>query len=216
MIGFSVFICLYAVSCILHLIFCFLENEKFRKWSKCFCMGLLAIAVFFIAHDHPLIYISIILGFLGDLFLLKKDNSFYLTLGATSFAAMHGMNMYIICSYLSYSVNWSVFVISLVGLITFLVYGKLTKRKVNPIVRKGALGYFFLLLFAAIIACLLLIDTLNFGSILIFSGYLLFLCSDICLVIFNYVHHVKRKHFWVMLTYLSAQTLIYIGMILLI
>lgn len=216
MIGFSVFICLYAISCIIHLLFCFLENEKFRKWSKCFCMGLLAIAVFFFAPQYPLIYISIILGFLGDLFLLKKENAFYLTIGAISFAAMHGLNMYIICSYLSYSVNWSVFVISLIGLAIFIIYGKLTKRKVPPAIRKGALGYFFLLLFATVIAGLLLIDSLSLGSIIIFTGYILFLCSDICLVIFNYVHHVKRKHFWVMLTYLSAQTLIYIGMILLI
>lgn len=216
MLGFAVFISLYAIACILHLVFCFLEKEKFRMWSKCFCMGFLAIAMFFYAPDHPLIYTAVILGFFGDLLLLKKNNYFYLTIGAGSFAAMHGINMYIICSYLSYSVNWSVFVISLVGLITFIVYGKLTKRKVHSVVRKGALGYFFLLLFATIIASLLLIDSPNLGSIMIFVGYLFFLTSDISLVTFNFIHHVKRKHFWVMTTYLIAQTLIYIGMILLI
>lgn len=216
MIGFGIFISLYALSCIFHLVFCFLENEKLRVWSKCFCMGLLAVAIIFLIPNHPLVYLSVILGFVGDLFLLKKDNYLYLSVGATSFAAMHGINMYIICSYLSYSVNWSVFVISLIGLITFIAYGKLTKRKVHPIVRKGALGYFFLLLFSAIISLLLLIDSFSTGSILIFAGYLFFLSSDICLVIFNYVHHVKRKHFWVMSTYLTAQTLIYIGMIILI
>ena len=214
MIGFAIAISLYAIACLTHLVFGFLENEKWRKLTKCFCMGILFIAALFIVPHQPIIYISIALAFFGDLFLLK-DDYLHLTIGATCFALMHVVNIYFISSHLNYSIHWAVFVVAFIIFIFIILYGKLSKRNLPPIVHQGALGYFFILLFSTTMAGMLLVNQVNTYTIMIFIGYLLFLCSDTCLLIFNFFHSVKRKNFWIMLTYLSAQTLIYLGMILL-
>ena len=214
-VWFYICISLYFLTCVLHLVICFKENEKWRKITKGFCMGFLAIAFIFYVPDKPLIYVSIILGLMGDLLLIKKKNQFYLGLGGCFFACMHGLNIYMITSALSYTVPWYVFALALLFLALFIVYGKLTKKNVHPIVRKGAMGYFFLLLFSAVMAGMLLVDNFQTSTLLIFLGYIVFLISDCSLVTFNYIHSVKRKDFYVMLTYLSAQTLIYFGLLLL-
>lgn len=214
-VWFYICVSLYFLACVLHLVICFKEDEKWRRITKGLCMGFLGVAFIFYAPNKPIIYASIFLGLLGDLLLLKKKNQFYLGLGAWSFACMHGLNIYLITNALSYAIPWYVFALALFFLVLLIAYGKLTKKNVHPIVRKGALGYFYLLLFSAVMAGMLMVDNFQTSTLLIFLGYVVFLISDSTLVTFNYIHSVKRKDFYVMLTYLTAQTLIYFGLLLL-
>ncbi|MCI7212824.1 MAG: hypothetical protein MR467_01565, partial [Bacillales bacterium] len=65
-IPFYVFIGLFLLISIIHLVFCFKEMEKWRKITKPFCVIILAIAIAFASPTQYLIYIGLLFGVIGD------------------------------------------------------------------------------------------------------------------------------------------------------
>ena len=66
---FNILLGLFIVSALLHLYFCFIENEKCRRISKVFVILLLALAVL-TKSDNIFLIIALFCGNIGDIFLL--------------------------------------------------------------------------------------------------------------------------------------------------
>ena len=84
-----VFIGLFGATSLVHLFFCFTENEKVRAITKPFCLLLIAIFAAIAAPTHPFIYIGALFGAIGDAFLIKNKSPYHFVVGSICFIAGH-------------------------------------------------------------------------------------------------------------------------------
>ena len=208
----------YGVFSIIHLIFAFLVNERLRKITKPFCMLFLTIAAIIALPNYPLIYIGAFLGLVGDVFLIRQDKNLCFFAGTISFALGHICYASQIIIYLSKSgidVPWFFYVA--VGVFLFaMVIGlyPFTKKLAG---KAALIGNFYIpLLFVMLGLGIWTIVSVvpNYGGVMITLGYGLFIFSDLFLVLSKFKFHVYRKDFYIMLSYLSAQVLIVVGLLL--
>ena len=74
---------------IVHLVFCFLEKNRERKITKCFCIVSIALIVWVLGAKNIFVYFALLFGLLGDLCLIFKDNKKLLVLGMITFGINH-------------------------------------------------------------------------------------------------------------------------------
>ena len=222
----TVFIILLAVFgaySLLHLFFCFTENEKLRKITKPFCLIILGIAAIFAASTHPLIYIGAFLGAIGDYFLINKTNIRWFLIGTGFFILGHGcyyaqalIYLHEICAIV---VPYWVYIIVFVTLIvaTFALY-PVTKSLAGKATLAGNFYMpFLLVLLATGIFFAIFLDQKGLSplpGIFMAAGYLLFFVSDCTLIFTTYIKDIKRRDFPIMLTYLLGEFGIVFGLIL--
>lgn len=208
----------YGVFSIIHLIFAFLVNERLRKITKPFCMLFLMVAAIIALPNYPLIYIGAFLGLAGDVFLIRQDKNLCFFVGTISFALGHICYASQIIIYLSKSgidVPWFFYVA--VGVFLFaMVIGlyPFTKKLAG---KAALIGNFYIpLLFVMLGLGIWTIVSVvpNYGGVMITLGYGLFIFSDLFLVLSKFKFHIYRKDFYIMLSYLSAQVLIVVGLLL--
>lgn len=60
-----------------------------------------------------------------------------------------------------------------------------------------------------------MVDQTNINTILIFIGVIIFILSDSILSFTTFILDIKRRDFYIMLTYLIAQSLIAINLVML-
>lgn len=201
----------------IHLFFCYKLNEKMRKLTKVLCVAFLSLSLIFFAPSWPLIYLGTICGFIGDYFLIKKEKMRYLMAGIILFFIGHIFYilqlMIIINSpiwgYILY-IGLSLFLIVLGQVIFYPKLKYLTHNSTN-------LGIaYFVTMTSALILSIISISVLSNALylILVIFGYVLFIISDSTLLYTTYIKHYKRADFYIMLTYLAAQYLITIGLVL--
>ena len=219
---FYIFLGLFIVASTVHLVFCFIENEKSRRITKCFCMVFLCISVIFSSNGaiKILLPFSCFFALLGDFFMLWQHKKTQLVLSGISFNIEHVLNLTIICLALSYVVPYYVFIVLGLLIVAVTVFGMLkVKNKINAI----AFGYFAIHSVLLVFSVLLFIDSLQVTSLyphktpwvfclMVLVGYVLFIISDIILALSKFKFTLKRKHFIIMLPYLVAQSLIFIGL----
>lgn len=202
-IGFYVFLGLYAILTMTHLVFCFLEMEKARAISKPFIMLLLAVSLIFLEPKMPIIYISCLFCMVGDIFMLFKHDFVCFSLGALMFAIHHTLNFIQSEKCLSYDLHWG-FYVGFVGLffLMLLVGYFLSKKKMHGLL---AFGFAFFHIMMLIQSFLLIFDgKYLYGSFLLL-GYLLCIASDLFLDYTTNRKDVKRRDFYIMLTYLLGE-----------
>lgn len=213
--GFWIFISLFAAFAIVHLIFCFLEKPFWRKLTKPFCLVMLGAAMAFLVPDYPLIYVSCWVSAVGDVLLIKnKDPKFFVT-GAGVFAVAHTLNLVTQTKILSYSFpDYAWMIMAAVALIVAAV-AYCTHGKKDVAISTVAPTYACFHLANIALAVMVLADGKFVPyKIMILLGYLVYVVSD---MIVNYVTNkrdIKRRDFYIMLTYLAGQTLIYFGLAL--
>lgn len=211
-----VFLGIFALFSGTHLFFCYVENEKLRKITKTFCLALLSTASFFFLYDHPFIYLGALMGMIGDYFLLKKNHLVAFVLGVLFFFIGH-------LFYLNEMVdlfNWPNFAYPIFYgcLILFLiVFALIFYPKTKLLAGKVALlgnAYYGLMIVNFVIS-LTLIGLSNFKveMVIIALGYILFMFSDSFLLYTSYVKDVKRRDFYIMLTYLLGQLFIVVSLV---
>jgi len=61
---------LFSVFSLVHVYFCFMENEKARKISKCFIVPLLIFYMIMIKSEKVLVYLGATFGFIGDVLII--------------------------------------------------------------------------------------------------------------------------------------------------
>jgi uncharacterized membrane protein YhhN len=216
-----VFLGVFTIISILELIFAFTEQEKARKIIKPFCMLSLIIMVMVTSITSPLIYLGCAFGMIGDIFLIKKENKYYFGLGTIAFLVGHllyisEMLLVLVPKISKSYLPWQFYLISIaiiiaVALLTTPISYKVVKNKLLAL-----LGSFYLTILASVTGfaiycmCLGLVEYL----FLVVIGGILFLSSDTFLIYVTFIHDVKRRDFYVMLTYLSGQVLIVFGLLL--
>ena len=213
-IAFYIFISLFGLSSLVHLVFCFLEKENLRRLSKCFPLLFLAIALFVGYPNLPMLGIALICGAIGDAFLLwKKDRGIMLLLGAMFFMVNHAL---FIASMLTLAgpLEIGYYIALACYYVLFLAMIPLSLK----IVKKVYLGIGMALYFAALtsdtlVSVFLLINGHLGLFFLALAGALSFLLSDSILGFTMFKKDIKRRDFYIMLTYLGAQVLIFCGII---
>ena len=181
-----------------------------RRVTKVLLMPLLAVIYLLLApKPHAFVVVALMLGCLGDLFLLFRSNMTML-LGMCAFALGHvfyigamltakpGLHLSaLLC--LLIAAGWMLFVV----------------KKLLPSAPKSLRkpGFFYALLLSGtcLFALYLLLSTQSMWYLLAFAGGCLFMISDTILTGQKYRKETKHGNFYVMLTYILAQALLMTG-----
>lgn len=209
MLAFWIF---YSTYCFVHLLFSFLEKEKLRKITKVLIMPLLILGLFLYNVENYLIYLGLFSGWIGDMFLLNNKQKRYFVIGTLCF--VFGHIAYILAVIRLYIINHGVtdqlihylFVILIIAIILLLFAYFKMKKKLGKLAYLGS-TYFTIIIGGFVLSFLLQKPLLSLGF-----GF--FIISDILISTFRFSKKVKRSHFYIMITYLLAQTLIALSFIL--
>ncbi len=206
-----VFFALSLAATATELVFAFIENELGRKITKCFCVGFLTLMVIVWLPKAWPIYCGAIFGTLGDFCLLKKHKVYPMVFGTLFFLIGHG---FYIASYASMvHMEWWLFL----GLgVFFVLFCAVGYNRMHKIIKQGHMAFGATLYFAT-----LLLDFLFAVSSCFLGGFkylfmaalggVCFIVSDCFLVYTSFVRDIKRRDFFIMLTYVLAQALIVLG-----
>ena len=207
---------------IMHLVFCFIENEKLRKITKPICLLLLGIAAAVAAPKYPLIYIGAFLGAIGDVLLINKSKLTFFLAGTAVFICGHGCYFAQIMMHLStyggFVFPWWAYLIVFGTLLvlTFALYP--FDKKLAGIATLA--GNFYMPFLVVLIASgVFLAIKMNqagnnpLAGILISIGYLMFITSDATLIYTTFVKDIKRRDFPIMITYLLGEFGIVFGLL---
>jgi uncharacterized membrane protein YhhN len=213
-----VFFGLFCLASLVNLVCGFFEWEKPRKISKPFCLGFLSIAAAFAMPTHPFIFIGALCGFVGDILLIWKSNKFCLGLGCLSFLVGHAF--YITQMMFLYGDNgllgwpvWMWMIVYFVALEIVMIPAMMAftrKSKVFTIV-----GIFYSTILITVGCCAAFGCFKGFSDYLylVIIGDLFFIISDSILSLTVFRRDIKRRDFWIMITYLAGEALIVSGLV---
>lgn len=212
---------LFAAASVVHLYFCWKENDKARKISKPFALLFLIPAIIILVPEYPLIWAFPTLSLLGDIALIfKKKGMKFFVLGFVFFFSGHICNLIQLSLFLFNSdttipfIAYIIFGISL-GLIIYFVF-PLTKRFAGNLALLANV-YMPTLIFIGIFSLLVTAAYANsYQGLLVSLGYIFFVFSDAFLLYSSFIKDVKRHDFFIMSTYLIAELLITLGLTMLV
>ena len=212
-----VFLILFGVSSLVHLYFCFKEKERYRFITKPFCLSFLTLAAIFYAPTEPLIYIGALFGLGGDVFLLKKHNKVAFFIGMLLFIGGHILYLFALLKGFN-SLTWiSYLVFGISLLVVGAIFYFFTRKLAGPLT--AIVGSLYMALLLCLlgfgVAASIVHETHRISGILFALGYTSFFTSDMILVMTKFVKDIKRRDFYIMIFYLLAETLIVVGLCLL-
>ena len=202
-----VFLILFILVSIVHLLAAFFEKGKLRKITKVFLMPLL-LAYYIPAAGtlHITVILATVFGWLGDVFLLNIEKQIRFKLGLTSFLLGH---LCYIPSFIRFAGHFNIpaliisYLMAIPLEIIIVRMIKPTKEMLIPVAL-----YALVILNMSIYALQLMLSHMSPWSVMVFAGSLCFICSDTILAFFTFREKPKRGDFFIMLTYISAQALI--------
>ena len=212
-----VFMSLFGVSSLGHLIICHYENEKWRHITKPLCLLFLSVALICQFPDKPFLYLITIFSLLGDILLLYKSKFIFFLLGAISFLLGHISCLVQIIQMLPYNVPVYWYFIGLGFYLFVLLCCYLFYKKYYGLYGKlGSFYYAILILMMAVSIFLICAPGINVGyASMILIGYILFFISDNYILYFYKHKDKKKKDLIVMSTYLGAELFICLSLVLL-
>lgn len=211
------FLVLFVLFSLLHLISSWKNNRFGRAKTKPFLISCLALSYLFSAKDPSgLLLAALLTSWLGDILLIPKGNH-WVMLGGTSFLVSHFLLMGLYLPHIRFSaVSWFL----LLPIAT--VYALLSVKSIRavqdntPKLLLMAFGLYLLTNSVMNLLALMQLQTLrNIGSAVSYAGAVLFFLSDCILLLVRYHRNpdlIPKKHFPVMLCYLSGEFLITLGM----
>lgn len=206
---FSILIAVFAADAAVNVLACALGRQKLRRISKVLLMPLLAVIYVTAARSvSALVLLALLFGWLGDIFMMYKAKELWLTLGIGSFGVGHVF--YLSAMFLVVGVHpaaWAAVAAAAAFLALAVGFFMFVKKDIPAKLVGPSFGYVLLLCSVGAIATMTLP-----GGALTFAGAMLFLVSDsvLSLEIFRWGDSPKVD-FVVMLTYISAQTLLIAG-----
>ncbi len=212
---FIVFSSLLFISIVVELVLAFMEKERLRKIFKIFPLLFLSIVAIYLVPEYPLLYVASLLGCLGDLLIIFEKRKIFFYLGGISFFVGHILYLLLMLDLSDVTYNWYhylIIIISLVGL--FFVLFAITKNQLGLIEKIAASFYFGILILLLVNAAFITFKYNEPRTSLILVGYILFIISDIILVIKDFIKEFKRDDFYVMSTYIFAEISIVIGFLI--
>lgn len=210
-----VFFGLFVAMSIVNLVFCFLEMEKCRKATKCFTTLFLGIAAIIAVPTQPFVYLGVLFGMIGDFCLLKKHKVLPFVGGMLAFLAGHIfyiVEYMLLCGPLHYAyyVATALYCV-LFPILFYQVMHRVIHQRYLAFGATAYLGFLLLGFIWAIIACCH--GNLDYCLLCVF-GAAAFLASDFFLARTLFKKDVRRRDFYIMSTYLIAQGLIIVGMVM--
>ena len=213
----SLFLGMFCVFRILHLVSSWRSDQKGRAKTKPFLIFSLGLYYLF-SEPEPsrLLLAALLTSWLGDVLLIPKGHKWFL-LGGISFLLSH---FFFIGMYLPHirfaAVPW----LRLIPVaLVYLVLSVKTVRSVRDNTPKIMLLPMWLYLLANsamnLLALMQLLTCRNAGAAVAFTGAVLFFASDCILFLVRYHRNpdlIPRHHFPVMLCYLSGEFLLTLGM----
>lgn len=212
---FIVFSSLLFISIVVELVLAFMEKERLRKIFKIFPLLFLSIVAIYLVPEYPLLYVASLLGCLGDLLIIFEKRKIFFYLGGISFFVGHILYLLLMLDLSDVTYNWYhylIIIISLIGL--FFVLFAITKNQLGLIEKIAASFYFGILILLLVNAAFITFKYNEPRTSLILVGYILFIISDIILVIKDFIKEFKRDDFYVMSTYIFAELSIVIGFLI--
>lgn len=210
-------LCCYGLSCVLHLVFCFLEAERMRRISKPFCLLFLLLSCLFSPASPALLALGLLLGLTGDVLMLFKRRRLCL---AGAMACFAGNHLAYICALLSLSfgqalpdMSLAIFVVLSSAAILFATFALSLANSL-----KGPAFFLYAAFLAVEIASCILFCVNRPSTIapyLCLLGAVLFAFSDSLILFTLAKSKFKRADFPIMLTYLVAQGLLAVSLCLL-
>jgi hypothetical protein len=170
--------------------------------------------------QYPMVYLAAFAGFLGDIVLIWKDNKLCVGAGVVCFWIGHGLYIASILKILydanafSTSLAWLymlLFVVVFMGLMVYPMWRLTNHSKVF-----APIGVFYSTILVSVGASAILGCALGFSQYLylIIIGDIFFILSDSFLTYTLFIKDVKRRDFYIMLTYLLGQLFILSGLVL--
>lgn len=209
-----VFFGLFVVTCLVEVIVAFLMKEKIRKIIKPLCLLFLSIALIIYQPTSWLVYCGALLGMIGDIFLIWKDNKKRLAIGMLAFLLGHICYIVQIILILQ-PLSWAYYVGGAFLIVVFnLAFYQFTKKLVKDGRMAFASNIYVSFLGSVAIAALVGCFLGHFDYLfLTMLGGLAFVGSDAILAYTIYVKPVKRQDFFIMAFYLIGQALIVLGLV---
>lgn len=215
----SVFAGVFLAVSLVNLGAAFLEQERLRKTTKPFCLFALALAALFYLPSEPLIYLGAFFGCAGDIIFLFKEKKICVAIGTVVFLLGHGCYILEVLFHLGF-----VFEANPLNWLWLALYGVLLLAAVSYPMRKltngsrtfSWMGTFYSAVLisdgaAAILGCCYGFSNYLFLMVI---GCALFIVSDVTLAFTIFIKDIKRRDFYIMLTYLLGQAFMVSGMLL--
>lgn len=203
----------FLLLCAVHLTACRLKLNTLRGITKPFLMLTLAFWYLDAAIEpRVLIFAALILGMIGDIFLLFTENPYLMKGGMAAFGLGH------ICYIVSFikDIGHSdpvvlVCTIAGYGILAAILYHSFRKIMPKAMIPPSA-AYILLIFLMSASALLRFASEPSAGRFLAAAGSFLFILSDTLLTALLFKPDTKQGNFSVMLTYILAQALIAAGM----
>lgn len=207
---------LYAAVCVLQLYAAAAGKKKLRTVTKCLLLPLLCVWYLLAAEKISLLPAAALLfGWLGDLLLLNKNKTF---LAAGAFAFAGGHVCYLIAVILQYSPVFTPLVLlpAAVFAADTVFVGRSLRAQLREkwIFTGGVPLYFGVLSTLGLFCAAAFFSAPSVPSAHLFAGAVCFVASDTVLMFRRFGKLTSAKGvFYVMLTYLLAQTLLILGLL---
>ncbi|MBQ1893817.1 MAG: lysoplasmalogenase [Clostridia bacterium] len=214
---------LLAADALLHLTGCYLKLDGLRAPTKVFLVPfILMLHVMIAGASQPLVIVGLILGWIGDILLIPKNNKLCFVLGGASFLIGHGF--YIAAAFVrglpqaAFGSRPVPAAIACAFVLALAVLAYVSLRKKIP--GKMKLPAILYLTALSSMAGTMLVSAVGMKAgvtpVLMGGGGLLFAVSDYLLGSgLVRARRIKHNRLWVMLTYILAQLGIALGFALL-
>lgn len=195
-----------------------MEDEKRRRSTKLFCVFSLAIAAIFFMPTKPLIYVGALLSVIGDFCMLNKHNKSSFLAGSIYFILGHGCylaEMILITLNQNVGLPYYYYIIfgGLLFSLVFVLY-PFTKKVAGRLSLVGNFYMPFLLVMAAFGVYAAIKVSPMIGGVCFALGYGFFFVSDTTLVCTTFKKDMKRRDFYIMLSYLLGEAFIVMGLLM--
>ena len=201
----------YALTGVVHEISAIRFWEVTRKVTKAALMPVLLIYyVVSAANLLTVAIIAIVFSWLGDIFLIRKDEPKFFRLGLVAFLLSHVFYV-VTLVLLTRSLHIPALIVSIgVALVAEFLLPKI----INPpkAMRGAVIVYGIVILCMSVYALQYMLSVLSPGSVLVFAGSVVFIFSDTLMTYLSFGNKPKYFNAITMLPYIVAQGLIILGL----
>jgi len=205
-----VFLVILGVVSVVYLVTLFFKQGLFQSILKG-CLVPLILAVYIFGTKEILLFVvlGLILGWIGDVLLLKGSNPLFFKLGLASFLLGH--ICYIIAMY-GFSVPFHITAL-VISIAAAACYGLFLFKILRPTaeMRIAIIAYEITIFSMAIFALQLFLAQGGLFGVFVFAGSICFVVSDSSLAYDIFRKGPKYISFIIMFTYIAAQLLIALG-----
>jgi uncharacterized membrane protein YhhN len=201
----------YAFVGFIHELSAFRFWEKIRKFTKAALLPVLLV-YYIVTASHFLIpaIAAIVFSWLGDIFLIRKDEPKFFRLGLVAFLISHVFYL-VTLIILTKGIHFPALIASVIAALAIEIF--LPKIIHPPKKLFGAVMVYALVLLAmSVYALQYMLSSFSMASVCVFAGSLVFIFSDMLMTYFAFGTKPKYFNAITMLPYIIAQGLIVIGL----